>query len=160
MKEIDLETNAARLLNDATGIIKEFEARWRKTGEKYNIFKVAGIKRKEVIMCRVLADLLDPKGAHGRDSLYLRLFWETIASKLPSSLALDVEHTKVTPEYVIDENRRIDIAIEDGNILVPIEVKIEAGDQPKQIADYFAFARTKNRKWRTGSCPSHRRWKA
>jgi hypothetical protein len=48
-------------------------------------------------------------------------------------------------EYVIDENRRIDIAVEDGKVFVPIEVKIEAGDQPKQIADYFAFARTKNR---------------
>jgi hypothetical protein len=139
------ETNAGQLLSGVTGIINRYEAQWQKTGEKYNLFKVAGIAHKEVIMCRVLTDLLDPKGAHGRGSLYLRLFWETIAPKLPGRPALDVEHTKVTPEYVIDENRRIDIALEDGNVFVPIEVKIWAGDQPKQLADYSAFARTKNR---------------
>ncbi|MDR2757901.1 MAG: PD-(D/E)XK nuclease family protein, partial [Spirochaetaceae bacterium] len=148
--EQTLETNAARLLDGVKDIIKRYEAQWQKTGEKYNIFKVAGIARQEVIMCRVLADLLNPKGAHGRSSLYLKLFWETIASKLlkvqaSGRLALDIEHTRVATEYVIDENRRIDIVLEDGNVFVPIEVKIEAGDQPKQIADYFAFARTKNR---------------
>jgi hypothetical protein len=132
-------------LNGVTGIIKRYEAQWQKTGEKYNLFNVADIAHKEVIMCRVLADLLDPKGAHGRGSLYLRLFWETIASpKLPGRPALDIEHTRVTTEYVIGENRRIDIALEDGNVFVPIEVKIGAGDQPEQLADYFAFARAKN----------------
>jgi hypothetical protein len=53
--EQTLERNAARLLDGVTGIVKDFEERWRKTGEKYNIFKVAGIARKEVIMCRVLS---------------------------------------------------------------------------------------------------------
>jgi hypothetical protein len=47
-------------------------------------------------------------------------------------------------ECVTNENRRIDIVLEDGTIFVPIEVKIWAGDQPKQIHDYFEFARTKN----------------
>jgi hypothetical protein len=142
--EQTLETNAARLLNGVTDIIKRYEARWQKTGEKYNIFEVAGIAHKELIMCRVLADLLDPKGAHGRGSLYLKLFRETISSKLPG-LVLDIEHTRVTTEYVIDENRRIDIALEDGKVFIPIEVKIEAGDQPNQLADYFNFSKTKNR---------------
>jgi hypothetical protein len=140
-----LESNAARLLGDVTGIIKDFEERWRKTGEKYNIFKVAGIAHKEVIMCRVLADLLDPRGRHCQGSRYLRLFWETAGPKLPDGLALDVERAKVTAEYVIDENRRIDIVLDDGKIFVPIEAKIWAGDQPKQVADYFASAKTKNK---------------
>jgi len=78
-------------------------------------------------------------------SRYLRLFWETISTKLKSPLALSIEDTKVMAEYVIDENRRIDITLEDSNIFVPIEVKIWAGDQPKQVSDYFAFAKTKNR---------------
>jgi hypothetical protein len=140
-----LETNAARLLDGVTDIIKGYEAQWQKTGEKYNIFKVAGIAHKEVIMCRVLADLMNPQGTHGQGSRYFKSFWEIIAPKLPGRPALDIEHTRVTTEYVIDENRRIDIVLEDGKIFVPIEVKIWAGDQPKQIADYFAFAGTKNR---------------
>jgi hypothetical protein len=145
MKETDVGTSVPQLLDSVTDIIKRYEARWQKTGEKYNLFKVAGIAHKEVIMCRVLADLLDPKGAHGRGSLYLRLFWGTIAPKLRGCPALDVEHAKVTPEYVIDENRRIDIVLEDGSVFVPFEVKIWAGDQQNQLADYFAFAKTKNR---------------
>ncbi|GHV02357.1 hypothetical protein FACS189485_02560 [Spirochaetia bacterium] len=140
-----METNAARLLDGVTGIIKRYEAQWQKTGEKYNLFKVAGIAHKEVIMCRVLADLMNPQGTHGQGNPYLKAFWGTMASKLPGSLTLNFEHTRVTTEYVIDENRRIDIALEDGNIFVPIEVKIWAGDQPKQVRDYFEFAKTKNR---------------
>jgi hypothetical protein len=144
--EQTLESNAARLLDGVTEIIKRYEERWQKTGEKYNLFKVAGIAHKEIIMCRVLADLLNPQGRHGQGSRYLRLFWETVARKLPEKLSLDVEHTKVTAEYVTNENRRHDIALEDGTLFVPIEVKIWAGDQPTQVADYFAFAKTKNKR--------------
>jgi hypothetical protein len=34
MKEMDLETNAARLLDSVADIIKCYEARWQKTGER------------------------------------------------------------------------------------------------------------------------------
>jgi len=138
------ENTVCQLLTDVAEVRKQFEAKWRQTGEKYNLFNVAGIAHKEVIMCRVLADLLDPHGKHCQGSRYLRLFWETISPKLKSPFEISIENTKVTAEYVIDENRRIDITLEDGRIFVPIEVKIWAGDQPKQVADYFAFAKTKN----------------
>jgi hypothetical protein len=143
--EQTVETNADGLLNGVTGIIKRYEAQWQKTGEKYNLFKVASIAHKEVIMCRVLADLMNPQGKHGQGSRYLKLFWETIAPKLPSILALDIEHTRVATERVTDDNRRIDIALDDGKVFVPIEVKIRAGDQHSQAADYFKFAQTKNK---------------
>jgi hypothetical protein len=136
--------HAGQLLNGVTDIITRYEETWQKTGEKYNIFTVAGIAHKEVVMCRVLADLMNPRGKHGQGSRYLTLFWEITAPKLPGFPALDLEHTKVTTELVIDENRRIDIVIEDGNVFVPVEVKIRAGDQHNQTADYFKFAKTKN----------------
>ena len=112
--EQTVEQNAAALVDGVTDIIKRYEAQWQKTGEKYNLFKVAGIARKEVIMCRVLADLMNPRGKHCQGSRYLGLFRETIAPKLPGRPALDIEHTRVTTEYVIGENRRIDITLEDG----------------------------------------------
>ncbi|MDR2480753.1 MAG: PD-(D/E)XK nuclease family protein [Spirochaetaceae bacterium] len=143
--EQTLEKNAASLVNGVTNIVKYHETKDRESGRKFNLFHVAGIARKEVIMCRVLADLLDPQGKHCKGSLFLKLFWEVIAPKLRNCPALDIEHTRVTPEYVIDENRRIDITLEDGAIFVPLEVKIWAGDQPKQVADYFAYAQTKNK---------------
>jgi len=139
------ENTVCQLLTDVAEVRKRFEARWQQTGEKYNLFNVAGIAHKEVIMCRVLADLLDPQGKHCQGCRYLRLFWETISPKLNKPLELNIESTKVTAEYVIDENRRIDITLEDGSIFIPIEVKIWATDQPKQVADYFVFSKTKNR---------------
>jgi hypothetical protein len=141
----DIKHNAAVLIDGVTDIIKRYAAQWQTTGEKYTLFKVADITHKEVIMCRVLADLMNPWGKHCQDSRYLRLFWEAIASKLPGRSALDIEHTRVTTEYIIDENRRIDITLEDGKVFIPIEVKIWAGDQPKQLADYFAYAQTRNK---------------
>jgi hypothetical protein len=140
-----LETKADQLLTDVSGIIKRFEEQWRKTGEKYNIFKVAGIEHRETIMCRVLADLMDPHGRHCKGSRYLRLFWKTLAPKLPDKLQLDFERTKVTVECGTDKGRRIDIVLFDGKIRVPIEVKIGAGDQSKQVHDYFKFAKKQNK---------------
>ena len=39
----------------------------------YNVFRVLGIQEKEVVMCRFLADLLDPQGDHGCGVLFLKL---------------------------------------------------------------------------------------
>ena len=139
-----LGNTVSQLLADVSEVRKHFEAKWRETGEKYNLFKVAEIAHKEVIMCRVLADLLDPQGKHCQGSRYLSLFWESISPKLPKGLELSIKDIKVTVENAIDENRRIDITLEDGRIFVPIEVKIWAGDQPKQVADYCEFAKKKN----------------
>lgn len=33
--------------------------------DAFNIFKVLGIADKEVLICRLLGELLDPKGSHG-----------------------------------------------------------------------------------------------
>ena len=58
--------------------------------------------------------------------------------------AWNLAKTTVTTEYAIDENRRIDIVLDDGNIFIPIEVKIYAGEQEQQLADYAAFSRRMN----------------
>ncbi|NLB80701.1 MAG: PD-(D/E)XK nuclease family protein, partial [Clostridiaceae bacterium] len=34
------------------------------TGQDFNIFKITDIASKEVLMCRVLYELLSPKGCH------------------------------------------------------------------------------------------------
>jgi hypothetical protein len=135
---------AARLLEDAGDIVKKYDARYRKTGLKYNIFKAARISEDERVMCRVIADLLNPKGSHCRGGVYLELFWKMIRPKLEDGPPLDYETARVSTEYATDEGRRIDIAIEDGKTFIPIEVKIWAGDQEKQVADYAKFARKKN----------------
>ena len=105
----------------------------------YNIFQVLGVAEKEVIMCRMLTDLLDPKGAHGQGNAFLKGFLERV---------LRLEYTdeqlasaSVHREYPIPESeRRIDIVIEMKSRFIPIEVKIHAKDQKSQCYDYWTFA--------------------
>jgi hypothetical protein len=143
--EQTLERDAARLLDGVTEIIKRYEERWQKTGEKYNLFKVAGIAHKEVYMCRVLADLLNPQGRHGRGDLYLKRFVERIGAINSVYQKIGDETAWTGTQYQTDTGRFIDIVIENGAIFVPVEVKIGAGDRPSQVADYFDFANTKNK---------------
>ena len=44
----------------------------------YNIFSVLEVETNEVIMCRMLADLLNPKGQHGCGDVFLRSFLEKV----------------------------------------------------------------------------------
>jgi hypothetical protein len=73
--------NCAIILEQCSTVLKRFEDNDIQTGRKYNIFKIANINEKEVIMCRILADLLDPKGRHYRGDTYLRYFIEIINEK-------------------------------------------------------------------------------
>lgn len=80
----------------------------------YNIFQVLGVAEKEVIMCRMLVDLLNPKGSHGQGSAFLKGFLGQV---------LQLEYTDkqlstavVYKEYPIPgSERRIDIVIETQN---------------------------------------------
>ena len=40
----------------------------------YNIFSVLQIQSKEVLICRMIADLLNPRGQHGAGTEYLKIF--------------------------------------------------------------------------------------
>jgi hypothetical protein len=55
-----------------------------------------------------------------------------------------LNNPKVYAEYVIDNNRRIDIYIEDNNLTIAIEAKIYADDRDNQLKDYFEFIKNKN----------------
>ena len=138
------DQNSAILLEQCSAVLKGFENNDVQTGRKYNIFKITYINEKEVIMCRVLADLLNPKGRHYRGDTYLKYFVEIINEKLKTPLGLDTKNARVSTEYSTDTKRRIDIVIEDGKIFIPIEVKIYAGDQENQVPDYAKFSSLKN----------------
>lgn len=47
-------------------------------------------------------------------------------------------------EYLIDEDRRIDLVIETAGQFLPVEVKILAGEQKAQCLDYYRFSRAKD----------------
>ena len=106
----------------------------------YNIFNILEITSKEVIICLFLADLLNPEGQHGCGILFLKSFVQQIL-KIYSMSDLLLSRTDVTKEFVIDNERRIDIVIQNSRFFIPIEVKIYAGEQEGQCYDYFQYVR-------------------
>ena len=106
----------------------------------YNLFQTLEISGKEVLMCRFLADLLNPEGSHGCGILFLKTFLEEVLQekRMPDSL---LPHTIIIKEYVIDKERRIDLVIQNADFFIPMEVKIYAGEQEGQCFDYFEKAK-------------------
>lgn len=112
----------------------------------FNVFEVLSVQYKEVIMCRMLKDLLDPKGKHGKGNKFLKLFFKVInesSGEIVSDEDLDKSYKSneivVDCEHEIDDNRRIDILIRVGARYIPIEVKIYAGEQQNQVHDYLNY---------------------
>jgi hypothetical protein len=58
---------------------------------------------------------------------------------------LNTAKAKVITEYSTDAQRRIDIVISDGNVFIPVEVKIWAGEQKDQVKDYAEYSHKKNK---------------
>lgn len=104
----------------------------------HNIFHTLGIDANEVIMCRFLADLWNPEGAHGYGTLFLKSFLRQVLHEDRICDKL-LAHTDVVTEYVIEQNRRIDIVIRNARFFIPIEVKIYAGEQKGQCFDYASY---------------------
>lgn len=104
-----------------------------------NIFRILRMEQDEVVMCRFLADLLDPRGWHERGTAFLESFLRKFVKEVNAE-TVRLESTCVMKEYLIDNGRRIDIMLQNPAFSVPIEVKINAGDQQGQCYDYDPYA--------------------
>lgn len=62
------------LLAQILAISKQYDLIYQKTGGYFNIFDIANIESNEVTVCRVIYELLNPKGSHYQGDLYLRIF--------------------------------------------------------------------------------------
>ncbi len=88
------------LLQRVSSISKKHELIQQKTGGYFNIFEITNIATAEVAICRVLHDLLNPKGSHYQGDKYLKLFVEHVLQiNLPEA---EYEQAKVHREYVIE----------------------------------------------------------
>jgi len=139
----DSTQTAEQLLKRVSEKLKIVQELYRETGITYNVFKVMLRNDKEVKMCSVFADLLNPKGQHYRGKVYLELFLEMVVKPLITvnpligkAWELNLSNVNVRTEYPIAENRRIDIVLDDGRIFLPIEVKFKATELENQLVDY------------------------
>lgn len=142
------------LLQEINAICKKYTLLNQKTGGYFNIFDIANISTDEVIICRVIYELLSPTGSHYQETSYLKLFVEHVLHiKMNES---ELAAARVFREYVIDGKRRIDIVIQTPNKFIPIEVKIFAIDQAAQCFDYYNVSKNSNVYYLTrfGGAPS------
>jgi len=118
-----------KLLNDKYDTIKKLN------GENFNIFSILNLESDEVkTHSYFIYNLLNPKGTHDMGDLFLKLFLKQILNK--DEYKETGNCITVKREDPTDENRRIDFTIEMENLLIAIEMKIYASDQPKQLVDY------------------------
>lgn len=131
-KEIELIEKVKELLKN------------NKSKEEYSIFDVEEVGQKEVIMCRVLADFLDPNGKHNQGDIYLNNFYAILKEKtngIEYSCQTEDE-IQIIKERATESNKntkkRIDIVINNKtqNLFLPIEVKINADEQQKKDEGY------------------------
>lgn len=64
--------NVEKLLIETSAVIKKYEQIKRITGENFNIFSILGVESKEVIICRLIKDLISTDGSHCQGNLYLK----------------------------------------------------------------------------------------
>lgn len=141
MKEI------TQLLDKVSLISQKYDAIAKASGEKFNIFSIMRMERNEVkTHSRFIAELLNPKGRHGQDNLFLKLFLNEV-----KVTDFETETANVYVEYYVGEvtkttGGRIDILIKnDNNQVICIENKIYASEQKNQLLRYYnAFSNNEN----------------
>ena len=106
------------------------------------------INTDELGISKILADLLNPKGTHGQNELFLKLFIQYCLPEVDiednwQAYIKDAYQTNVSTEVITQASgtkRRMDIYLEgeiqDKKYGICIENKPYASDQPEQIKDY------------------------
>ena len=130
------DKEAQQLLMSVSSIILKHDTIRQCTGKEFNIFSILQIEHKEVLICRFIRELLDPKGKHCQGSLYLKLFVKDVLAGLDANDP-EWDNAAVKVEFGTGNGRRIDISIITPIHFIAIEAKIYAVDLSNQCKDYY-----------------------
>ena len=109
-------------------------------GSRFNLFRIFGVDHYENTHSAIIAELLDPSGAHGLKHKFVQCFVENL--NLNKYIDFNFENCIVLTEFQTP-NGRFDILIRDtNNKAIIVENKIYASDQWEQIKRYDSFAKT------------------
>lgn len=113
-------------------------------GEKFNVFSVLNMESdEENTHNRLIYEFLSKDGSHGMGDVFLREFFAKVLEKPYPDSEVHVERESKIKDP--DNYGRIDIIIYGKGFCYPIEMKIYAGDQDKQIERYDKHAKDKCR---------------
>ncbi len=140
-------TQFKSLLSQVNALSNHYKRISQLTGENFNVFKILKLEASEVrLHSAFIAELLDPKGTHGQEDIFLNLFIKSFCFKQTlidcKSCNVEIEkHTGFINEKGT-EGGRIDIIITDTttNHHIIIENKIYAGDQNNQLVRYNTYS--------------------
>jgi len=114
---------------------------------------IALFRPDELALSRIIADLLNPAGAHGQGALFFELFLKTcLENPIPQewtrgTVAVSLEPTISVPrddlssDTIGGEDRRMDILVEmqSGNFAIGIENKPYSEEHNNQLDAYFEW---------------------
>lgn len=120
------------------------EIREKRESRDFTPFKY--ITMNENMSSRILADLLNPYGAHGQKDLFLQSFMERF---YPKKNIKKLKYVRVSCEACTStieaSHRRLDILLEWPEFLLGFENKIWASDQYEQVSDYLCYLKNSGR---------------
>lgn len=144
MTEMSESMLGIELLNKVKNILNEGRQQDIESGKLFNIFELLDVNTKEVKMCKLIAELINPNGTCPNSKILLKTFIKMVLQEELEEI--EFVDAKVHTEYKTDTNRRIDIVIETKKRFIPIEAKIYAGDQNAQCSDYYWYSLNKGKK--------------
>ena len=115
----------------------------RLTATRFSVFDYC--RPDEMALSRLMAGLLEPRGRHGQQELFLKLFVNGLNRKLALTgqdylptldLQRTVIKTEVATSHIENTRRRIDILLVNPNWALAVENKPWAVEQVDQLADY------------------------
>lgn len=135
-----LVETARLLLEQVHSILVLREQKKEAPGAQFNIFSVLDMETDEVkAHCRLLYELLRPDGSHGQGDQFLQAFFELVLRK-PYAAGAVVARERVIDARGGQDYGRIDLVVEGKDFCYPIEVKIFARDQWRQMQRYAQYA--------------------
>jgi len=113
-----------------------------KEKELFNAFLTIGVTSQEVMHSKFIGMLLDTNAEHKQKDKFLKLFLKQICID-----DFQLSNVKVKCEKCADNRRRMDITLENNcNQIIIIENKVRAGDQDRQLIDYYGYALKEKKK--------------
>jgi hypothetical protein len=132
-------TESLKRMDDLLNALVDDRELIRKNAPNFFSFKLLGCKENDLSRC--IKDLLNPKGTHGQDSLFLEEFIKKIKEENSNNSDwIDAKSlVSIKTEEQTSERRRIDIFLEFQDGIIGIENKpwIESHDLNKQISSYI-----------------------
>lgn len=125
-----------KFIRNAKALIAQGEKGRPALYDDFNIFIITERAQfEESTHCRFLYELLSPTGAHRQGDRFLRLFFQHVLGKPYPAKPLHVVR-----ELPIDTESRIDLCIYNDDCCYPIEAKVYAEEQARQMERYCRWA--------------------